>query len=143
MIGHRLLRRAGLVCISLAATAATPAEPTLKEIMQGLRDDLVEITDGLLTDDFDRVAQGATGIANHAPISAPQVELIAVELGPEMAAFRQFDELVHELSLAISSAASERDRDRTIAGYRQMVDGCLACHAAYRDRVAAVLAGSP
>lgn len=49
--------------------------------MQGLRDDLLMITDGLLTDDFDRVAQGADGIAHHAQISAPQAQQIAAVPG--------------------------------------------------------------
>lgn len=76
-----LLRTFSFVCLSVAAAATIAAEPTLKEIMQGLRDDLLMITDGLLTDDFDRVAQGADGIAHHAQISAPQAQQIAAVPG--------------------------------------------------------------
>jgi hypothetical protein len=49
--------------------------------MQGLRDNLVEITDGLLADDFDRIANGSMGIAQHASIPASQVTQIADVLG--------------------------------------------------------------
>jgi hypothetical protein len=105
--------------ISTIALSATAAEPNLKEIMQGLRDDVVEITDGLLTDDFTKVA-----------------------LGAEMAAFKQIDTSVHDLSLSIAAAAEERDHDRAIADYQRMLSGCFACHAAYKDRVGAVLSAA-
>lgn len=140
MISRQILRTISLIGLSFTAMAATTAEPTLKEIMQGLRDDLLEIIDGLLTDDFERVAQGATGIARHAPIPESQVERMAAELGPEMAAFGRFDELVHQRSLSMIKAANVGDRGAAIDDYRQMVDGCLACHAVYKEQVAAVLA---
>jgi hypothetical protein len=53
-----------VLLISIIALSATAAEPNLKEIMQGLRDDVVEITDGLLTDDFTKVARCGTGCGN-------------------------------------------------------------------------------
>lgn len=140
---RKWLHTISLVTFAMSAIVATAAEPSLKEIMQDLRDNLVEITDGLLVDDLDRIAQGATGVAQHAPISAPQAKQIAEALGPEMPAFKQFDEQVHALSLAIASAASDRDRDAVIVNYRRMVDGCLACHAAFKVRVAAVLTKAP
>jgi hypothetical protein len=128
--------------ISVIALSATAAEPNLKVIMQGLRDDVVEITDGLLTDDFTKVAHGAVKIANHARIPDDQIQLVAAELGAEMAAFKQIDTSVHELSLSIAVAAEEKDRDRAIADYQRMLSGCLACHAAYKDRVGTALSAA-
>jgi len=122
--------------------AATAAQPNLKEIMQGLRDDAVEIADGLLIDDFDRVALAAAGIADHAQIPPDQVQLVAAELGAEMATFKQFDVSVHDLSLSITEAAENKDYDRAIAEYQRMLSGCFGCHAAYRERVGAVLSGA-
>ncbi len=138
-----LLHTIGLVTITMLSLVATAAEPSLKEIMQDLRDNLVEITDGLLVDDFDRVAQGAINVAQHAHISAAQVKQIAAALGPETPTFKQFDEQVHASSLAIASAASDKDRDAVIVNYRRMVDGCLTCHAAFKERVATALTKSP
>ncbi len=128
--------------ISIIAMSATAAEPNLKLIMQGLRDDVVEITDGLLTDDFARVAQGAVRIANHPRIPPDQIQLVAAELGTEMAAFKQIDTSVHELSLSIAAAAEAKDRARAIADYQRMLSGCLACHVAYKDRVGTVLSAA-
>ena len=128
-----------IAILSALSVMATAAEPNLKGIMQGLRDDVVAITDGLLIDDLKSVADGATRIANHERIPAEQVQLVAAELGSEMATFKQFDVSVHNLSLSIAAAAEKGDRDRAIADYQSMMSGCLACHAAYKERVATVL----
>ena len=69
--------------LSALSAMATAAEPNLKGIMQGLRDDVVAIADGLLIDDLKSVANGATRIANHARIPAEQVQLVAAELGSD------------------------------------------------------------
>ncbi len=129
-----------IVVLVLTTTCSLlAAEPNLKEIMQGLRNDTVEILDGLLTEDLGMVANGAAGVANHARIPVEQVQLVAAELGAEMGTFKQMDMSVHDLSLSIAAAAEAGDRERAIADYEQMLNGCLACHAAYKDRVATVL----
>lgn len=101
------------------------------------------ITDGLLTDDFERVVQGAASIADHAPVPDLQAPLTAAELGPDMAAFKQFDDLVHQLALSIADAARERDRGQAVADFRQMMEGCLACQTTFKSRLAIVLGETP
>ncbi len=138
------LMAAACLVLILAPTAITAGEATgLKEIMQGLRNNLVDISDGLLTDDFEQVARGATAIAGHPQIPSTQVQLVAAELGSEMAAFKQLDNLVHDLSLEINAAASAFDRGAAISGYQRLIEGCLACHSTYKERVAAVLGKAP
>jgi len=132
-----------MLVVTMTAIAAPAGEPSLKDIMQGLRDDLVVITDGLLLDDFDVVAQGATGIAQHSPISAAEVKRIAAALGPEMRAFKQFDKTVHDLSVAIASAARKDDREAIVTDYQRLVNGCLACHGAFKGRLADALNQTP
>ena len=139
----RLVGVASLLLVLAPAVAVTGEATTLKEIMQGLRDDLVDISDGLLTDDFEQVARGAAAIADHPQIPAAQVQLVAAELGPEMAAFKQLDNLVHDLSLEVNAAAKALDRDAAISGYQQIIDGCFACHRTYKERVASVLGQAP
>jgi len=120
--------------------AAEPSqEPTLKEIMQGLREDVFIIADGLFTDNMDRMAKGASGIAHHPSIPGEQVQRVAAELGPEMPAFKQFDMQVHDLSLSIITAARSQDRESAGADFQQLINGCLACHTSYKERVANVL----
>jgi uncharacterized protein YndB with AHSA1/START domain len=127
--------------IVLAPAVAVSGETTtLKAIMQELRDNLTDVTDGLLADDFGLVARGANGIAEHPRIPAEQVKLVADELGDEMAVFKQLDTWVHDLALEVKVAAEKPDRTALFTNYQTMVEGCVACHNAYKDRVAAVLA---
>ena len=107
--------------------------------MQGLRDNLVEIADGLLTDDLELVERGATGIATHPRIPPEQVQLVARELGEEMPAFKQFDMRVHDLAVEIGAAARAGDKIAAIGKYRGLIEGCFGCHITYKDRVAHVL----
>ncbi|MBT8094066.1 MAG: hypothetical protein KJP08_04590 [Gammaproteobacteria bacterium] len=134
-----LIAIASLLFIFAPTVTLTSEGPELKDIMQELRNNLVDISDGLLMDDFEQIARGATAIARHPKIPSAQVQLVAAELGPEMAAFKQLDNLVHDLSIEISAAASLRDRDAVISGYQSLIEGCLACHSTYKERVAAAL----
>jgi len=132
----------GFITVFAAMSGFTADGATLKEIMRGLQANTDHIVEGLLIDDFDKVAGAADRIADHPQIPPEQVKLVAAELAAEMPTFKQFDTLVHDLSLAIAAAAREGDRDRAISNYHQMLDGCFACHAAYKNRVAAVLGGA-
>ncbi len=139
----RLIRAAGLMLALAPTVAMTGDAPSLKGIMQGLRNNLVEISDGLLTDDFEQVIQGATSIAEHPQIAPAQVQLVASALGPEMAAFKQLDNLVHDLSIEISASAKALDRDAAISSYQRMIEGCFDCHRTYKERVTAALRPEP
>ncbi len=123
----------------LPALASTDESTTLQAIMQGLRDNLVEIADGLLNEDLELVEHGATGIATHPRIPPEQIQLVARELGEEMPAFKQFDMRVHDLAVEIGAAARAGDKTAAIDGFRNLTDGCFGCHSTYKDRVANVL----
>ena len=128
-----------LVLMLVPSVALTDEATTLQIIMQGLRDNLVEITDGLLVADFELVDRGASAIANHPRIPPEQVQLVAAELGQEMPVFKQFDTRVHDLAVQISVAAKNSDGPAAIAAFEEMIDGCFGCHTVYKDRVAGVL----
>mgnify|MGYP002064469261 CR=1 FL=1 len=66
-------------------------------------------------------------------------QLVAEALGAEMPVFKQLDLLVHDLALEVHAAAKAEDRSAAIEGYQRMIEGCFACHEAYKDRVAAAL----
>lgn len=128
-----------ILIFSAAALSDTESEINLKIIMQNLQQDMAMIVEGLLVDDFDAVDAAADRIARHPSIPAEQVVLVATELGTEMPAFKQLDALVHDQALAISAAAQEADSTTVARHYQSMLDGCLTCHASYRQRVAEVL----
>jgi hypothetical protein len=130
---------AGLA-VTLLPAAALAAEPmTLKAIMTELRQNFLDVSDGFLLDDFDKIAEGAIAIAEHPRIPAPQAKLVADELGAEKPVFKNFDVEVHELSLEIYKAAKEGDRVAARAAYLGMISACIDCHTAYRERVGAAL----
>jgi hypothetical protein len=141
MLKRLLVFVASVAVVLLPAAALTGEDETLKGIMQALRQDFLDVSDGFLLDDFDKVADGALAIAEHPRIPDEQAQRVADELGPEMAVFKNFDVQVHELSLELYKAAQEGDRVAALAAYQGMFAACIDCHAAYRERVAAVLAG--
>lgn len=139
MMQHRYSLLIILSLVLTIARADSDTDTDLKRIMQGLLQNSAMILEGLLIDDLDKVAQAAAEIEDHPQIPASQVARVAAELGTEMAAFKQVDTLVHDLSVSIQAAAREKNRDRAIADYQQMIGACLACHASYRQRVAKAL----
>lgn len=140
MISQRLIPAVAIFAMALGGGAASAAEPSLKDIMQGLRDSLVAMTDGLLLGEVDSVAKAATEISEHAPISELERPIIKKTLGDEMPSFAQFDERVHALSISIGEAAERGELGRAEREYQQMIVACLACHTAYKARVSEALA---
>jgi hypothetical protein len=138
---HRnvLIAAASLMLIFSPSVSMTSETNDLKEIMQGLRNNLVDIADGLLMDDFAKIEYSAHAIADHPGIPPWQAKLVAAELGSEMAAFKQIDTLVHDLSLEIEASAAAHARVDVVSAYQRLLEGCLACHSAYKERVAAAL----
>ncbi len=130
---------ATVAVVSLPAAALSGDDETLRGIMQALRQNFLDVSDGFLLDDFDKVADSSLAIAEHPRIPEEQAQRVADELGPEMPVFRNFDVQVHELSLELYKAAQEGDRVAALAAYQRMFAACIGCHAAYRERVAAVL----
>ena len=139
MLKNRLILITALAVVALPGTAVT-SDTTLKTIMQEMRLNFLDISDGFLLDDFEQIADGALAIAEHPRIPPEQVQRVADELGAEMPVFKNFDVQVHELSLEIYKAAREQDRAAAVTAYQGMVAACFDCHAAYRQRVAAALA---
>ena len=130
---------ATLAILAVPVTGLT-GDTTLKAIMQEMRLNFLDITDGFLLDDFNKIADGALAIAEHPRIPPEQVQRVAAQLRTEIPVFKNFDVQVHELSLEIYKAAREQDRAAAVTAYQGMVAACFDCHAAYRERVAAVLA---
>lgn len=141
MFARYMLCIFGFCVAASTAVAQQNIQTSLKTIMQGLRNDTVLMMDAMLIDDFDAVVEAAKRIADHPRIPPEQVSLVAAELGPEMAAFKQFDTLVHDLSLTVRDAAEVGDGVRVQKNFQDMIAGCLGCHSAYRQRVSALLAG--
>jgi hypothetical protein len=122
---------------------APSGEPRpLELLMVELGQDMQRLNEGIWRDDYVMIERGARAVADHPPIPPEQVALIRAALGPQFESFRQFDVLVHERAAEIAEAASSARMDRVLALYGQVQEGCVGCHAAYRDRTRAALYGT-
>ena len=76
MLKKRLLLATALAVVALPGTAVT-SDTTLKTIMQEMRLNFLDISDGFLLDDFEKIAEGALAIAEHPRIPPEQVQRVA------------------------------------------------------------------
>lgn len=56
----------------------------------------------------------------------------------QAADFNAFDVQVHDQAMALAEAAEAVDRDRMLQHYSSMMEGCLACHARFRETIRAL-----
>ncbi len=122
-----------------AAEAAGPVDPTLKEIMQGLEQDMANLAHGIWIADREAVRVAAQGIADHPGVTAQQMGTIQAELGDQFLSFVQFDQSVHADAVELTSAAEASDVD-LLPLHVRIQAGCVACHSVFRERVSEALA---
>jgi hypothetical protein len=135
--------RQGEVAPPVAAAAATapPAEPTLKLIMQGLRDDMAAVAAGIWQEDDSAVATAAGRIAAHPQVTAAERSTIQATLGVGFPRFARYDHAVHEAATELASQAARREPiPALLIGYQKIEQRCVACHGEFRQPVAAALA---
>lgn len=123
--------------------AAAPDSTPLLVIMQGLARDVGDVNAALWREDWTVVAGSARKVADHPGIPPGDLERIRGVLGAEMEGFAGFDGQVHDAALAMAERAGAADPDGFLAAYGRMQDGCVRCHAAYRERLRPALRGEP
>lgn len=107
----------------------------LLPIMQRLGSEMTALTYALMTDDYATVTRSAAAIAEHAPISAEELERIHTELGTDMTVFEAVDESVHVASVRLHEAAEARQIDQIVASLAEVQRGCVSCHTQFRARL--------
>ena len=107
----------------------------LLPIMQRLGSEMTALTHALMTDDYETVTRSAAAIAEHAPISAKELERIHAVLGADMARFEAVDESVHVASLRLHAAARARQLDQVVERLGEVQRGCVSCHVRFRERL--------
>ena len=113
--------------------APTEDGQALLPIMQKLGSEMTTLTYALMTDDYETVTRSAAAIAEHAPISAEELERIHTELGGDMAAFEAVDESVHVASVRLHEAAQARQRGLIVERLGNVQRGCVSCHTQFRE----------
>lgn len=118
-----------------AWASESPADGSLKQIMQQLGHDYSDLNHAILMSDFDGAAKSAHAIAYHDKPAKAQLKRVVSGLGTEMPAFKKADKLVHDLAISIEEAALSKNMSLLIERQSKMLSACVACHTSYRSKV--------
>lgn len=107
----------------------------LPTIMRLIYADMQIINEGIYTENFKLIEQGAAAINEHPPLSDETRALVKKTLGERMPAFGQYDKLVHDTADSLKTAAAERNMESVLEKYQIIQQGCVSCHASFRDEI--------
>lgn len=135
-----LLTSLAIVAITPPLTLAEEAQQvTFKSVMQGLLTDTQQITKGIVLEDFALIQQAAEKIVDHPkPDLAVRMKLVKA-MGSEMGKFKAKDTVVHDSAVKLVEAAKAKDMLAISKEYQVLVNGCLACHSSFKEKVANIL----
>lgn len=109
--------------------------PDLQTIMRLIMADVNMINEGIFTQNFHLIEQGAAAINQHPPLSEETRKFIQKTLGDKMPAFGEYDKLVHNHADSIKKAAIQHDLNKVLEQYRIVQQGCVSCHASFRETI--------
>lgn len=121
------------------SAAQSKQENTFKNLMQGMLIDSLKINKAIFLDDFSTIEISADNIANHPKPAMRIRKKIMMNLGTEMATFKQHDTVVHNIALEISKAAKAKNMPLVTSNYQRLTQGCLSCHSQFKQRVSEIL----
>jgi cytochrome c556 len=98
----------------------------LADIMRRMMDEYNQVADAFVRGRYERVVDGMRVLQG-------QTEWFRRWISGEEAPFHQEAQRLLDLSGAVAQAAALHDRSRTQSLLQQLIDGCPACHTAYRD----------
>ncbi len=126
-----------------AGSEQEAATRPLRPLMVDLSLDMERIHQGLWREDYVMIAQGARSIAEHPKITSEQMAAIKKALGTSFKQFVQFDVTVHEAASALADAAADENLKAVLKHRRQLQQGCISCHAGFREQVREAFYGDP
>jgi cytochrome c556 len=104
----------------------------LRQIMIALGKDMQTVTDAISREDWVRVAETASIIADHPqPPFTEKVRILAF-VGSDAGRFKQFDKQTHQAATIMEQAAKRGDGQAVIEYFATLQNSCLACHQNYR-----------
>jgi len=107
----------------------------LPTIMRLIYADIQIINEGIYTENFQLIEQGAAAINEHPPLSDETRSLVKKTLGERMQAFGQYDKLVHDTADSLKEAATEHNMERVLEKYQIIQQGCVSCHTSFRNEI--------
>lgn len=109
------------------------ADITFAELMHIMHQATGMIFDGILFENRELVRTGANLLENHpAPSKGPGVAIIPSQREAFKNVMPSYDALFHGAVDRIEAAADKGNWQEAYAGYRDITDACVTCHAAWR-----------
>ncbi|WP_138430967.1 hypothetical protein [Fodinibius saliphilus] len=115
-----------------------PETMKLVPMMQRLLHDMQIVDQGIYTENYDLIAKGGEGIADHPVMTPEDKAMVKKVLGKEIKQFISFDKTVHHHADSMRQAAVEQQMDEVLNHYRIVQQGCVDCHSNYRKRISEV-----
>ncbi len=107
----------------------------LQTIMRLIYMDIQTINEGIYTENFALIEQGAAAINEHPPLSDETTALVKKTLGDRMPAFGQYDKLVHDTADSLKNAAANHNMENVLGKYQIIQKGCVSCHQSFRNEI--------
>ena len=129
---------AALITTLLCLTITTPSlaeEQTLKETMRGLLGNTQAIVEGVMREDYAKVASMAEAIAFHQSPSPSKRMAILNELGMESMTFTLYDDSLRKHAAKLKQTAEKGDQKEVMSALADMMQSCTNCHNSYRKRL--------
>ncbi len=128
-----------LPTVLLIAGSCVLSTPTYAEEPKSFRDVMIymgehytKVTQGILKQDYQQLANAANVIAFHPePPLAQRMKIIA-KLGGDFLDFKSWDDKVHLSATALAQAAKDEDINAVLEHNAAMLKNCTACHIKYR-----------
>jgi len=119
-------------------TESSEQEPLeLPTIMRMLLADINLINEGIYTENYVLIEQGASNINEHPPLSPKSRQLVKETLGDRMQTFGEYDHIVHSRADSLREAARQNDMSIVLKNYQIIQQGCVSCHSAFQKDIRA------
>ncbi|MFP8489099.1 cytochrome c [Gracilimonas sp. Q87] len=107
----------------------------LQTIMRLISADMQIINEGIYTENYELIEQGAAAINEHPPLSDETRSFLKKTLGNRMQAFGQYDKLVHDTADSLKVAAKDGNMESILEKYQIIQKGCVSCHTSFRNEI--------
>ncbi len=109
------------------------ADISFAQVMQVMHQGAGMIFDGILFENKETVTLGARQLAEHAaPAAGPAAAMAPEKRGEFRGVMPAYDKIFQAAAERVVASAARGQWSDAYAGYREITDACVACHAAWR-----------
>ncbi len=107
---------------------------TIIKIMQGMNENLGELSRAIMLENYALISSSAYDIANHPGILQEDLNVLFARLGDQKEAFIKCDTAVHDLAIELSHAGEQKDMTLILSKYSAMLSKAAECHRKYKEK---------